>query len=238
MFCLNFTWETKHADLSPQIWICFQYLYLNCLTDRKVFMSFLPGKEKNFQRNERFCWQLRAVRVYIGQVPKHPFGSRAHYPLLWYPLWPGLIHGCSSKEFSFSVPLILLDLVVPIFNCILSPDSVPVSYWAFLMLSHPGKIFSLQFWLLGTNPILPSYPTPCCGELHCGESGLCWSWRPHWTQWRTQWILGPGLGKRNFYWSGMNSYRNLERRLSMELEWAKDACGVLYQWYFISWDKC
>ena len=108
--------------------------------------------------------------------------------------------------------------MVPIFNSILSPDCSSLAIGLFSLWAILVKYFHSNSGFWGQTPFSPLTQLPAVGEPHCGESGLCWSWGPHWTQW----ILCPGLGKRNVYWSRMNSYRNLERRLSMELEWGKD----------------
>lgn len=87
MFCLNFTWETKHLDLSLQIWICFQYLYLTCHTDRKVFIIFFLEMKSIF-RAMRDSVELRVVQIYMGKSPSLfltsgslPPPSQAHCPL-------------------------------------------------------------------------------------------------------------------------------------------------------------
>lgn len=194
---------------------------------------------KSVFRNETFYWQLRVAQVCIGQDPKPPFDGSPVAPIVM-----DLIYECSHVVFSSTYPprpqgfhlqfLFFLQTLLQF------------GYLALSTLGHLSRISPLQFWLFGTNPIVSLHPTPCCRVPH-SESGLCCSWKgmettgdpppPQWTQWRTM-NSGQSLRWRNFYWLGMNGYRNYQKQLSTELGQGKFCWGTLGQWHFISWEGC
>ena len=116
-----------------------------------------------------------------------------------------------------------------------------LGHLALSTLSHLSRTSPLQSWLFGTNPDLSPHPHSLSVTLNLGRAHHRREWRLLETPVNSlthSVNSGPRSWEEKLLLVGRNSYRNIQRELSVELGQGKFCWGALGQWHSMSWERC